>query len=118
MPTETTDTLIRAALITAGYAVTNADVPHPHSALTLNLGHLPGEIWISDHDGHTLYPPEEHTGLWARHYPAPANGDHWTDIYTSQLSDLTADLTGLLASLAAITPAGHQLAAPDQPTEA
>ncbi|MEV7512133.1 hypothetical protein AB0O57_29670 [Streptomyces sp. NPDC091201] len=107
-----TDSLIRDALTTAGHTVTDADVSHPHSALALNLGYLPGEIWISDHDGHTLYEPDEHTGLWARYYPVPADGGRWTDIYTSTETDLTADIAGLLAALAATkNPASPQIAA-------
>lgn len=99
----TTDALIRDALTTAGYAVTNADVPHPHSTLALNLGYLPGEIWVSDRDGHTLYEPQEHTGLWVRYYPDPADGGRWTDIYTSNLTDLTADIAAVLDALAELT---------------
>ncbi|MFG2986173.1 hypothetical protein ACGFYQ_33815 [Streptomyces sp. NPDC048258] len=107
-----TDALIRDALTNAGYAPTNADVSHPHSALALNLGYLPGEIWVSDPDGHTLYAPEEHHGLWARYYPDPTDGGRFTNLYASDLTDLTADISGLLAALTAITtPASPQLAA-------
>lgn len=108
----TARTLLRNALTAAGYTVESRDLHPPHAAVSIDFGYLPGQILISDAHGCILYPPEDHSGFWARYCPASQGSTVQTAVYNSRLTDIAADTEGLLAALAALQhPASAQLAA-------